>query len=85
MKPPATITEDDAATVSIANGAATEGFPVVFEVSLSAPAMEGVTVRWTATSAAPAAGAVTLEGAGSDLASQRGSDRDGRVPGERER
>ena len=62
-----TITEDDAATVSIVNGAATEGSRVVFEVSLSAPAMEGVTVRWTATSAAPAAGAVTLSGTGSDL------------------
>ena len=63
-----TITEDDAATVSIVNGAATEGSQVVFEVNLSAPAMEGVTVRWTATTAAPAAGAATLEGVGSDLA-----------------
>ena len=62
-----TITEDDAAEVSIVNGAATEGFRVVFEVRLSAPAMAGVTVRWTATSAAPAEGAATLSGAGSDL------------------
>ena len=61
-----TITEDDAATLSIETAStAAEGAPVEFDVSLSAPSMAPVTVRWTltATGDSPA----TLAGSTSDL------------------
>ena len=62
-----TITEDEAAELSIATTAtAAEGAAVEFAVSLSAASANAVTVRWTATSAG-GDGAATLEGAGSDL------------------
>ena len=60
----ATITETDAATVTLSplSPSVAEGGTFTFTATLSASVSEPVTVRWTA-----ASGTATVDGAGSDL------------------
>ena len=59
-----TITDDDSATVSIANASATEGGTVEFTVSLSAAANADVVLNWSATDGTAMAGADYTETTG---------------------